>query len=408
MYSTSRCVLLYRYPYAFPNLFQHPLHYVARPMRVRIRGPAGQAATFLSENATVEDLRIKITEKTSISKYELKYGYPPRPLSLSDYAETAKLSEIGIKLDGEQLIVSEITPSASKQAPSANELPKPIKISPSQIFTDGTVSTSSAVMPSSFSFADVGTAPPSSTQKANKPLSLTRKSTPTSLDAPELPLPSHASTLVLRIMPDDNSCLFRAFNTAFFGAMDNMTELRSIIAQNIQANKDTYSAVVLDQQPDDYCRWIQTEDAWGGAIELDILSKHFDVEISSIDVQTLRTDRFNEGRPERCILVYSGYVLFGKVPLLGSKLGSHPTELSCYPDDIPSFGSERIFLLSRPFSFLECLPETSGADSETCVAFIMTLSHCLPQMRLTKLHTRHLNLTLRYLTLKIWLSWRAQ
>lgn len=107
-------------------------------------------------------------------------------------------------------------------------------------------------------------------------------------------------------MPDDNSCLFRAFNTAFFGAMDNMTELRSIIAQSIQANPEIYSAVVLDQQPDDYCRWIQTEDAWGGAIELDILSKHFDVEISSIDVQTLRIDRFNEGKPERCILVYSG------------------------------------------------------------------------------------------------------
>lgn len=94
-----------------------------------------------------------------------------------------------------------------------------------------------------------------------------------------------------------------------------MTELRSIIAQNIQANPDTYSAVVLDQQPDDYCRWIQTEDAWGGAIELDILSKHFDVEISSIDVQTLRTDRFNEGRPERCILVYSGRFSFSKLLL---------------------------------------------------------------------------------------------
>lgn len=275
-------------------------------MRVRIRGPTGQATILLSETATVEDLRTQITEKTSISKFDLKYGYPPRPLSFSDYAESAKLSDIGINLDGEQLIVSETTPSASKQAISANGLPKPLDPSPSQIFAKGTVNSSSAVTPSSFSFADVGTAPPSSTQKINKPLALSRKPTSASLDAPQLPVPSHASTLVLRIMPDDNSCLFRAFNTAFFGAMDNMTELRSIIAQNIQADKETYSAVVLDQQPDDYCRWIQNEDAWGGAIELDILSRHFDVEISSIDVQTLRTDRFNEGRPERCILVYSG------------------------------------------------------------------------------------------------------
>lgn len=107
-------------------------------------------------------------------------------------------------------------------------------------------------------------------------------------------------------MPDDNSCLFRAFGSAFFGAMDNMTELRSIIAQNIQANPETYSAVFLEKNPDDYCRWIQNEDAWGGAIELDILSRHFEIEICSIDVQTLRVDRFNEGKPTRCILVYSG------------------------------------------------------------------------------------------------------
>ena len=43
-----------------------------------------------------------------------------------------------------------------------------------------------------------------------------------------------------------------------------------------------------------------------GQIELDILSAHFDIEICSIDVQSLRVDRYNEGKPTRCILVYSG------------------------------------------------------------------------------------------------------
>ena len=248
-------------------------------MRIRIRGPAGQAAISLPESATIKDLGAQIIERTSISTFDLKYGYPPRPLLLSDYTETTKLSDIGIKIDGEQLIVSETTPSASKQqVPSANGLAKPLDKSSSEPSVVEARKFSSADAPSSFSFADVGAAPPSSTRKTNKPLSLSRKPTSASSDPPELPLPSHASTLVLRIMPDDNSCLFRAFNTAFFGAMDNMTELRSIIAQNIQANIDTYSAAVLDQQPDDYCRWIQTEDAWGGAIELDILSRHFNVE----------------------------------------------------------------------------------------------------------------------------------
>jgi ubiquitin thioesterase OTU1 len=87
-------------------------------------------------------------------------------------------------------------------------------------------------------------------------------------------------------MPDDNSCLFRAFGTAVLPGDDlTMTELRSLVASSIQAQPDVYSEVVLEQKPDEYCRWIQTEDAWGGGIEMGILSQHFDIEICSIDVQ---------------------------------------------------------------------------------------------------------------------------
>jgi len=108
-------------------------------------------------------------------------------------------------------------------------------------------------------------------------------------------------------MPDDNSCLFRAFGTAVLPGDDlSMHELRSLVASAIQSQPDLYSSVVLEQEPDDYCRWIQTSEAWGGAIEMGILSKHFDLEICSIDVKSLRVDRFNEGAATRCILVYSG------------------------------------------------------------------------------------------------------
>ena len=85
-----------------------------------------------------------------------------------------------------------------------------------------------------------------------------------------------------------------------------MNELRSIVAQTIQSNPDLYSAAVLEKNPDAYCAWIQREDSWGGGIELAILSQHFDVEVCSINVQDLRVDRFNEGKRERVILVYSG------------------------------------------------------------------------------------------------------
>lgn len=270
-------------------------------MRLRIRGPAGQATVSLLETATIGDLQSQITEKTSIEDFDLKYGYPPKPLLLQNYESSRKLSEIGIRLHDEQLIVSGRTTDLNKQAPSAETNSKSAKQSVDASHSNG------APAPSSFSFADVGTAPPTPADQIIKPLSLSRKSTSQNMDAPELPLPTHSSTLILRIMPDDNSCLFRAFSTAFFGTgIDSMHELRSIIAQHIQSHPEIYSAVVLEKDPDDYCRWIQKEDAWGGAIELDILSRHFEVEICSIDVQTLRTDRFNEGNPTRCILVYSG------------------------------------------------------------------------------------------------------
>ncbi|MCJ1295266.1 ubiquitin-specific protease otu1 [Xylographa carneopallida] len=252
-------------------------------MRIRIRGPKGQTVINLPDDASVADLQTQISEATSIKDYEIKYGYPPQSLPLEEYTKSSKLSDIGVNLNGEQLIVSEkagVDAIASSDPTFQAALPKTKDRKPA----------------SSLSTRD--------TMASQAPLSLTHKPPPT--DAPELPLPTHEGTLILRIMPDDNSCLFRAFNSAFFGAMDNMQELRSIIAQTIQAQPDAYPAVVLEKDPDDYCRWIQTSDAWGGAIELDILSRHFDIEICSIDVQALRVDRFNEGRPSRCILVYSG------------------------------------------------------------------------------------------------------
>lgn len=284
-------------------------------MHLRVRGPAGQSVITLDSDSTVGDLRTRIIETTSIERPDIKIGYPPRPLSLERYGDILRLSDLDMQLNGEQLIVSQTVgtninihndhektgASGPKSAPQN-----------SRQYSQPLTEPSNTDKQSSFSFAGVGTAPPYApppttvARKPSTPLSLTRKPATMATEPPEVPLPSHSSTMTLRIMPDDNSCLFRAFGSAFFGALDNMQELRSIIAQTIQSQPDKYPAVVLEKNPDDYCHWIQTEDAWGGFIELEILSKYFAIEICSIDVQTLRVDRFNEGSPQRCILVYSG------------------------------------------------------------------------------------------------------
>ncbi|EDN06990.1 zinc finger protein [Histoplasma capsulatum] len=262
-------------------------------MRIRIRGPRGQSTISLQESASIHDLQAQISDKTALTSYDIKYGYPPKPLDLDQLDPALLIAEIGTNLDGEQLIISKkdglsaMDSSASyrqqqQQQPAITDTSSP-KISNRVAQTT------------------------QQTRDILKPLSLSRKANiAVENDPPEISSPEHGCTVVLRIMPDDNSCLFRAVSSAVMGAMDAMTELRSIVAQTIQEQPDVYSAAVLEKSPDDYCRWIQTEDSWGGGIELSILSKHFDVEICSIDVQSLRVDRFNEDKPTRCIVVYSG------------------------------------------------------------------------------------------------------
>lgn len=237
-------------------------------MRIRVRGPSGQSTITLEDSATIQELSTQITEKTELAAFDVKFGYPLKPLELDSYPPDQKITETGINLNGETLIVAQ---KEGATRPVSDELP---------VQTKPTTTTTAAPRPQ---------APESSAD-----------------DPPEIASTEHAGTFVLRVMPDDNSCLFRAVGSAIMGEMDTMVELRSIIAGAIQSNPDEYSAVILGKKPDEYCAWIQDEDSWGGAIELKILSEHFNVEICSIDVQTLNLLQFNEGAPTRCIVVYSG------------------------------------------------------------------------------------------------------
>ena len=334
-------------------------------MRIRVRGPEGQSIVNIDETATVDELKRLITTETSLHCYDIKYGYPPKVLELDPHSPSTTLKEIGVRLNGEQLLVSRKDAASSSRLPTARsqqtEAEKTKKAqTPAKHLTKGETAVTkphdpvakSSSSATGFSFGDIGTAPPPKTSpkqapiikegKAQGPLLLNRKGNPDIMnDAPEIILPEQGGTLVLRVMPDDNSCLFRAISNAIMPGLDAMNELRSVIAQTIQANPSTYSKVVLDNKdPDVYCTWIQGEDAWGGQIELDILSKHFDLEICSIDVQTLRVDRYNEGRPTRCIVVYSGI---------------HYDTIALSPFDLPPEEDRKIFRSADPLILEEAV-----------------------------------------------------
>lgn len=85
-------------------------------------------------------------------------------------------------------------------------------------------------------------------------------------------------------MPSDNSCLF----TAFGGALPEQIppqRLRQMMADYIQLNPDIYTDAVLGNPPSRYCERILNPDAWGGGIELSILSTIFNLQICTFDVQ---------------------------------------------------------------------------------------------------------------------------
>jgi ubiquitin thioesterase OTU1 len=253
----------------------------------------------LPDEAAVSDLLSSISDVTTLPLFELKWGFPPQPLDPSLYGMSTLLRDTDLKLNGSQLIVIAKETGDSSFPTQADR--------PSQ-------------------------------QSPSAPLSLQRKQNAGLEDTPEVPVPARGGTMVLRVMPDDNSCMFRALGSAVLtSSLDSMTELRSLVAQGIQKDPDMYNEAVLQRKPDEYCQWIQYSDSWGGGIELSILSQEFDVEICSINVQDLRVDKFNEGKPKRCFLVYSGihYDTIAFVPNGASTLDTeHDVKLFDSSDDV--------------------------------------------------------------------------
>lgn len=122
---------------------------------------------------------------------------------------------------------------------------------------------------------------------------------------PEVIVPGRG-VLVLRVQPDDNSCLFRAVGYLCMRSIDSMQELRSLISTTIQENPVDYNDAVLGMKRDLYAAKMNRADTWGGEIEMKILSDHFQVQIASIDCKSGHIYRYGESYAQCIYLCYSG------------------------------------------------------------------------------------------------------
>jgi len=253
-------------------------------MRIGLRGAFGQSTINLPDDATVNDLSSEITRASSYSTFDLKAGFPPKPLDLTQFDGSLKLADTGLKLNGERIQVDERKTEQELKAPLAGSTPAYQPPSPAK-----TTST-----------------PSSRTQAPSQPMPLKKKPRKFEEDPPALEL-SDGSFLVHRVMPDDNSCLFRALGKCLLGSdVDGMVELRSTVAQGVQADTERFNEIVLEKEPDEYCRWIQNPNSWGGATEIIIIAEAFGVEVAAVNLEDCSIQRFNEGAGMRVFLVYSG------------------------------------------------------------------------------------------------------
>ncbi|KAL1844081.1 hypothetical protein VTJ49DRAFT_4933 [Mycothermus thermophilus] len=224
-------------------------------IRISLRAPNGQSRVEIDDEAPLRDLVSLIREKAGLNNFSLKYGYPLKSLDISEPSQCVSIRELNLK--GETIVVAPTDTQPQPAPPPVESQPKPFK------------------------------------PKAVEP------------DETAISWPERGGYLVLRVMPDDNSCMFTAFGGAI-GLENPSKKLRDQVADYILSHPEKYNAAILGEQPLRYTTRMRQMDTWGGAIELSILSDIYNLEISSIDVKTLRIDRFGENKSNRVVIVYSG------------------------------------------------------------------------------------------------------
>ncbi|KAI5960283.1 OTU1 [Candida pseudojiufengensis] len=243
-------------------------------MRLKLKSEQGVATINVKSDQLFNDFLTDVRSNTQISTdssnviNSIKFGFPPKTIEL-DSSSTTTIQDKGIK-DGDQLLIQ---------------------------FKSNKRKSSSTTSP-----------PPTITNVLSAP-----KRQDTKDDIPSVFIESLNKYLILRNIPDDNSCMFNSISYAISGndysLISPPEELRKVIVNYIKKDPELYSDLVLGRSRDSYCEWILKKESWGGGIELGILSDWFDIQFTCIDIES---GNFVEIKNEKkkptkfIMLIYSG------------------------------------------------------------------------------------------------------
>lgn len=118
--------------------------------------------------------------------------------------------------------------------------------------------------------------------------------------------------LMKHVVPADNSCLFTSIYFALNGKVDDSGTaspwMRKLIAETVSNDTNYFSEAILGKPNADYCKWIQDDKSWGGAIEISIMADYYGIEIAVVDTINAIINRFGEDKnfPHRVFLLFDG------------------------------------------------------------------------------------------------------
>ncbi|KAG0273732.1 hypothetical protein BGZ95_010474 [Linnemannia exigua] len=376
-------------------------------MRLRIRHREGIATlTTLVDQSTLLELHEAIAHeiKAPVARLELKFGYPPKLLTIDDSSAQSTLASLGVK-DGEQILTSERpegSPSTYAFASSGGNSTPAVTSAPTSTPATTTTATVAAALPATSAFGAYGnnnsssgasfgafgsrsvlhaTQPQQTIASSSSPFSTFQAAAaaaqPTTnafgglstVDAsytpkPAAPAPASSPApkptiapskvgidsvrirdqglLVLREVEDDNSCLFNAIAYTLDPSMKNNVQgLRQIVAKVIDSNPDAYPDVVLGRPRKEYCDWIKKEKSWGGAIELAIFSDYYKIGEGQYD--------------QRALVMYSGihYDAVALTPSLDIPAECDQTQFETSSDDILTAGVQLAAKLKQAHKYTD-------------------------------------------------------